>query len=376
MMNFRAMLAAAGSAGGGVVDWSLYDATGDKTPVEFSSSAVTYNNVVAIDETRALVVYSGASSYCRARIATLNGSGTVSFGTESVILSAAITGCGADLLDSTHAIIVVESGGDVKAIAIDFSGTTIGTVGSAVSTETVNAATLRVAALGSAAFMVVYEDLGDTNLTAYYGTVSGTTVTMGNGLDFETKDPNDVQIVGIDSTSAFVLAGHTSTGDCEAYLMGVSGTTPTEDSTVRVLNGSYTVSRVAIGKISSTQFVCAYNETFSKTNIEAAVVTNNSGTLEVASTVEISTDNAKAEGLTIAMPDAEHAVVTIAVGTTEMQTTVVEVSGKTLTPLTNYQNLTGDKEFLASAAVGTDWVLVMYEDDNDSSKGKGIVLGV
>ena len=135
------------------VDWSNYDGTNDKTPVEFSSDAVVYVKAVPIDSTRALLVYRGTTNYCRARIASISSGGVVSYGTEATILAATVVDVSADLLDSTHAVIAVESGGDVKTIVIEFSGTTISTVGSAVSTETVNSQFLSVCALSSNDFL-------------------------------------------------------------------------------------------------------------------------------------------------------------------------------------------------------------------------------
>jgi len=78
------------------------------------------------------------------------------------------------------------------------------------------------------------------------------------------------------------------------------------------------------------------------------------------------------EYTSIAMPNSTQAVVTVGIQNVEIETTVIEISGTTLNALTNYTNATTDKEYVTNIQVGTDTVLIAYEDDNDSSKGKVI----
>lgn len=353
-------------------NWSNYNATNNKTPVEFSAFSTSYTNVVCIDSTRALIVYVGQSFYCRARIASINGAGVVSFGTEVAINGSVTAGCAVDLLDDTHAIIATETGGDVQATAIEFSGTTISTVGAAVSFETVNSDSLKIAAISSTEFFVVFEDLPNTDGKVYYGSVSGTTVTAGNGITYEAADVYDIAITKLATGKAIIVAGHSSLFDCQAYLLSVDGTTPQVDDEVTLLNGSFAVTAVDVKRIDDNTVIATYSETFSKQNTEAVIVTESSGSLTAATAVEVNANSA--EEVTISLPNSTQAVVTVQVNETDVDTTVVEIDGTSLTALTAYQVINGDKEFINSSAIGTDYVLLGYEDDDDGSKGKAIVM--
>ena len=78
----------------------------------------------------------------------------------------------------------------------------------------------------------------------------------------------------------------------------------------------------------------------------------------------------------LSLPDSTHAVCTMGTDTTSVDTIVVEISGSSLTPLTSYQNVSGDKNYVTSCATGSNWVLVAYEDADNSNYGTAIVLGV
>lgn len=375
MMSFRTMLGAAGTSVSVPVDWSLYDSTGDKSPVEFSFNAVGNVNAIPIDDSRILLVYSAASS-CRARIASVDSSGNVTFGTETVVLSELPGDVKADLLDATHAIVAIEAiiPGDVEVVVIEFSGTSIDTVGSAVLTETVSSDHLSIAGLSSTAFFVAYEDLSDTNGTLFYATVSGTVITMGNGIDFETSAIDDINMIGLTGSTAIIAAGHSGTSDGEAYLISVSGITPQVDDALRLINGPLIVTDIGIAKISDTQVIISYTETFTNKNCEAVIVTESGGTLSKGTTVEFL--NVISEEQSIALPDTTHAVITLGRNNIEIQTTVIEINGTILTPLLNHQNISGDKESVTNGQVGQKFVLSAYKDENDSGKGKVLVLGV
>lgn len=372
MIAFRAMLAAAGlSMGGGGVNWSNYNATNDKTPVEFSSSSVAFVKVVKIDDTRALVVYRGASFQCKARIATINASGIVSFGTEATVLAAVITDSAVCLLDSTHAVVAVESGSAVKTIVIEFSGGTISTVGTAVNTESVNSQHLEVCALSSTDFITTYYN--GTVCRVFYASVSGTTITMGNGIDALTASIISLDIAMLTSTTAVITIGRTGPDDWTALLVSYSGTTPAVDDTLSVLDGAYSVGACSVRQLSSTSVIATCAES-TGTECLAVVISESGGSLSAGTIVSF--DSETGEYTSIALPDLAHAVCTIGVSETSMRTTVIEISGASLTPLTTYTNDTADREYIHSTEVGEEFVMVCYEDDNDSSRGKAKILTV
>jgi len=355
------------------VNWSTYDSTNDKSVVEFHGSAVRNLNVVPIDSTRALFVYRGASFYCYARIATVDAQGIITFGTETTLISANVADNKVVLLDSTHAIVAHESLGDTKALTIEFSGTTIDTIGSAVSFETVNSGHMAVAALSPSAFLIAYKRITAAVGVVYYGTVSGTTTTAKNGVTFETLNINDINMADLTSTTAIIVAGHDQVDDCEAYLISVSSDTPQVDDNLSIVSeiAPYTVDSIGIHKISSTKIITCFAEVSVDINTQAVIVTESGGTLSAGTIVEVNADPARE--VSIALPDPQHAVISMGILATGLDTTVVEIDGTTLTPLTAYENISGDKEFVTNGHVGTDFVVIAYEDDDDASKGKAIV---
>lgn len=363
------------NVGSGAVDWTAYNATNDKTPVTFSTDGVLYVKTVNIDSTRALVVYSGTSSYCRARIATVSSSGVVSFGTEAVLLSAAISDCAVDLLDATHAVIAVESGGDVKTIAIEFSGTTIDTVGSAVSTQTISSSNLEIAAISSTEFFVAYSQTGTTTNRCYYASVSGTTITMGSGISFVSATINDLDICKLSSTTALISYGRSGLFDWSAVLITKSGTAPSVTDTHSVDNGTFTYSSRSVRRLSDTTAIAMVTDA-SANNVKAAVITNSSGTLSNGTLETV--DTVEAEYCSISLPteDLSNAVFTYGVNETSMKTTVVTISGTTLSALTSYTNDSADREFIHASEVGTNFILTAYRDEDDSGRGKAKVLTV
>lgn len=375
--NMMYQTVSSGVGGGEVVeaDWTTYNATNDKTPVEFSSSNVNFVKTVNIDSTRVLVVYSGASVYCRARIGTISDSGVISFGTEAVILSAAISDCAVDLLDSTHAIIVVESGGDVKTIAIEFSTSTIDTVGTAVSTQTINSNHLEVAAISSTEFFVAYSQTGANTNRCYYASVSGTTITMGSGITFVSASIQDMDICKLSSATALISYGRTGLFDWSAVLITKSGTAPTVTDTHSISSGSFAYASRSVRRLSDTTAIAMVTDT-SANNIKGCIITNTSGTLSNGTLETV--DNVEAEYCSISLPasDLSNAVFTYGVNETSMKTTVVSISGTSLTALTNYTNDSADREFIHASEVGTNYVAVGYRDEDDSEKGKVKVLTV
>lgn len=366
--ELSALITAGETKWGTYVLWSDYDGTNDKTPVVFSAfTSTVFTYVSPIDDTRALVVYRATSNYCYAKIATRDSSGIVSYGSEATIISAAVLDIAVDVLDSTHAIICVESGGDVKAIAIEFSGTTISTVGTAATIETVNSSLLSVAALSSSDVLISYYN--GTVCRLFYASVSGTTVTGGNGIDAFTGALQSVDITAMNSTEAMINIASNGVNPWSVLLVTFSGTTPSVTDTLAVVAASAFLFGGAIKRIDDTHAIAAVTQSGSK----AVVITNTSGTLSNGTVV---TYDAQSNALcSIALPNASRAVITGRNNTLGMRTTVIEIAGAVLTGLTTYVKAT-DRETPDSCEVGPNFVLVVYEDDDNASYGTAQILTV
>jgi hypothetical protein len=357
-------------AGGGI--WTDYDATNDKTPVVFSTSAIQNPNVIPIDDTRAMLVYRGQSFYCRARVASIDVDGVVTFGTEAVLLSATVQWVKADLLDSSHIVVSVASGGDAKALVFAFSGTTIGTVGAAVSFETCTLQNMSVAKLSSTDFMIAYNNSTSGKSRAYYGTVSGTTVTAQSGLDFSSSTNVDCNMTNLTSTNAVIVAGTNVDTSVNAFLMSVSANTPVIDDTLVLIGSGVSGDSVGVIRVSDTEIIASYSDQLIP-DCQAVVVTESGGTLSKGTIETFATVDA--EEMSIALPNDNQAVITYAVNNVGVSTAVLEKSGTSLTTtaLTPVSNITGDKEFVTNGQVSDNFVLIAYEDDNNLSQGTVIV---
>ena len=353
----------------GIVDWTNYDGTADKTPVVFSAVTSTQLTKVApIDDTRALIVYRATSNYCYAVIASVSSSGVVSYGTEAPIISASVLDVAVDVLDSTHAIICVESGGAVKAIAIEFSGTTISTVGTAATIESVNSSLLSVAALSSGDVLISYYN--GTVCRLFYASVSGTMVTGGNGIDAFTGALQTVTIKAMNSTQAMINLASNGVNPWSVLLVTFGGTTPSVTDTHAAVAASAFYYCGSIKRIDDTHAIATATGSGSSKTV---VITNTTGTLSNGTIINY---DAQSNALSsIALPDATRAVITARHNTLGMRTTVVEIDGAVLTALTTYAKAT-DRETPDSCEVGTNFVLVAYEDDDNASEGTAQVLTV
>lgn len=356
-----------------VADWATFDATKDKSPVTFTAAQMLNPGIVAIDSSRFIMTYKGTSSHCKAIIGTIDAAGTVTFGAEATIYVGTITDAAISLLDSTHAIIATTVSSNVYTVAIEFSGNTISTVGTPVSVAASGTATsLAIAGLTSDSFFVAFE-ASTSSTVLYYGGVSGTTVTMGSSVSLTTQNLNTLglAISAISSTQAIVAVANPGINDLQAHLVSFSGTAPGIDNTLTILNGSFTITRLAMAKISSTKVILCYGDT-NVPNSRAVIVSESSGTLSAGTPATIGTDSP--EFLAVALPEEGYAVASVGVNNASIKTSVLAISGTTVTPGTQYEIVTGDKEAVASCAVGQPWVVVMYGDDNDSGYGKVIVV--
>lgn len=211
------------------------------TSISFGSAAV-YNsgitdehNVATFDENagKVVVVYKDASNfnYGTAAVGTVSGT-SISFGSEVVFNSATTNGIGATY-DSTAQKIVVsyEDGGSAGDYGTAKVGTVSGTsisFGSAAVFESAFAYTSKIAYDSqNNKSVVVYGDYGN-NLgagTAAVGTVSGTSISFGSPVVFESAKIYDPEIAYDASAGKMVISYYLSSNNAGYIIVGtVSGT--------------------------------------------------------------------------------------------------------------------------------------------------------
>ena len=211
------------------------------TPVVFVNSAVSYCSAT-FDSTNNKVVIAfrdeGNSNYGTAIVGTVSGT-SISFGAESVFESANLADISATF-DSTNGKVVItysDIGNNYYGTAIvgTVSGTSI-SYGSAVVFE--SAATYDKSATfdpTNGKVVIAYQDGGNSNNgTAIVGTVSGTSISFGTPVVFESANTQQISAT-FDSTKDDVIIAYQDRGNSNygtAIVGTVSGTSISFDTPI------------------------------------------------------------------------------------------------------------------------------------------------
>jgi len=133
-----------------------------------------------------------------------------------------------------------------------------------------------VAMLDSTHFVVAYQDYGNNKYgTAIIGTVSGTSITFGNGYVFDATDTYSTSVAMIDSTHFVVAYDDHINGYGKAIIGTVSGTSISFGSEYVFNTG--TVHYTSVAMIDSTHFVVIYTD-YTNNQYGAAIIGTVSGT--------------------------------------------------------------------------------------------------
>jgi hypothetical protein len=199
------------------------------TPVVFSSSAANYESV-AYDVASGKIVIAYEDGNGRAIVGTVSGT-SISFGTAAVF-NAASTGEIAIAYDSTNSKVVItyQDGGNSShgtAIVGTVSGTSISFGSEAVFNAASTESTAIVYDSTKSKMVIAYRDNGNSNYgAAIVGTVSGTSISFGSEVVFESAATGHVS-VGYNSTEGKVVIAYQDEGNSNygtAVVGTVSGT--------------------------------------------------------------------------------------------------------------------------------------------------------
>jgi len=161
-----------------------------------------------LTSTKAIVSYrdNGNSNYGTACILDVSGS-TITAGTAVVFESAGTNYISVTMLTSTKAIVAYQDAGNSSygtACILDVSGSTI-TAGTAVVFESAGTNYISVTMLTSTKAIVTYRDTGNSDYgTACILDVSGSTITAGTAVVFESAGTNYISVTMLTSTKAIV----------------------------------------------------------------------------------------------------------------------------------------------------------------------------
>ena len=198
----------------------------------FESASTYYISATVLSQTNVLVAYqdSGNSSYGTAVVLTISGT-TITVGTPIVFDTVFTTSVSAAVLSQTSVAVAYRKGDGTnygKAVVLTISGTTI-TAGTPVAFSSANAQYISALALSQTKVLVAYNDVGNSNYgTAVILTISGTTITVGTAVVFESASSQYISAVVLSATGVLVAyydGGNSGYGT--AVVLTISGTTIT-----------------------------------------------------------------------------------------------------------------------------------------------------
>ncbi len=228
-------------------------------------------SVVALSESGFVVIYQDESDsgHGTARIGQVSGT-TITFGSEFEYLSTARSSyANVSKLDSTHFVVGYADGNDSdhgKVVIGTVNGTNI-SFGSAATFHSAGSISegIVLASFGPSGFVVTYKESAAANLhgTARFGSVSGSTITLGSDAEFVSVDNSDPSLLSIDriGASGFVIVYRDTIGSNHGSTKfgSISGTTITFGAESEFLSADGTQSN-RVATLDSSSFVVSYKD--------------------------------------------------------------------------------------------------------------------
>ena len=233
------------------------------TPVAFDNYRSEHISVASLTSTKAVVVWkdTGNSDYGTSVILDISGN-NITVGTPVVYESANGLHHTVASLTSTAAIVVYQggnNGGQGTSRILSVSGSSI-TASSAVTFESGVSDDISVSVLTSTKVIVAYQDEQNSNNgTACILDVSGSTITAGTSVVFESSGSASIAIATLSNTKA--IATYTDTGNSSygtACVLDVSGSTITP-ATPAVFESASTA-QVSVSSLSATEALVVYQD--------------------------------------------------------------------------------------------------------------------
>ncbi len=218
-----------------------------------SSTSSTLTTVFDSSNNKHIIVYRQSSSNMRYVVATVASDGGVSFGTDAVVLSGDHQGI-ASAFDSTNnrIVIVFRNGSDSShgyAMVGSLSGTSV-TWGSATEFNNANSNELGISFDSTnGKVLITYRDYGNSSYgTAIVGTVSGTSISFGTAVVFNSGTTNKTRSVHDTANNKMVVFwadGDDGNGKGDAVVGTISGTAISFGSITRFEAGAISHSGIA-----------------------------------------------------------------------------------------------------------------------------------
>ena len=266
---------------------AVYDSTNDKVVIAYRDTANYYGYAV---------------------VGTVSGT-SISFGTAVVFESAHATRISA-VYDSTNSKVVIayrdnDNSDYGTAIVGTVSGTSI-SFGSAAVFESATVNSISSAYVGSSKVVIAYQDAGNSNYgTAVVGTVSGTSISFGTPVVFESATTDYISVVyDPDNGKVVIVYQDTDNSNYGTSIVGTVSGTSISYGTAVVFESADTDDSISAAYVGSSKVVIAYQDTdnsgygtaivgtVSGTSISygTAVVFESASTSNIASTYDSTND--------------------------------------------------------------------------------------
>jgi len=237
--------------------------------VVFESAWTPELSITTLDSSHVVIGYgdAGNSKYGTAIVGTVSGS-SISFGSAVVFEAASTFIPSVAALDNSHVVIAYKDAGNSNygtAIVGSVSGSSI-SFGSAVVFESASTQYISVAALDSSHVVVAYRDDGNSNYgTAIVGSVSGSSISFGSAVVFESETTSWVSISALDSSHVVIAYQEDEDGpSAPLYDPGVAIVGTVVGNSISfgssVVFESATTKYVSVSSLDSSHVVIGYQD--------------------------------------------------------------------------------------------------------------------
>jgi len=305
------------------------------TPAVFNSAQSNGSMSIVFDDNAGKVVISyqdGGTNQGESLVGTVSGT-SISFGSTATFLGNDFNNLVASYDSNLNKVLLVYRDGNTSnrgaAVVGTVSGTTISFGSQALFTADTPARPNVCFDSNANKFLIVYDDGGDSNKgKSVVATISGTSVSFGSEVTFHDAGTDWIG-TSFDSDENKILVVYEDVGDSnkgKAVVGTISGTSISYGSEVEIGNSSATLAEIGV----------VYD-----TNLDAHVITFR--------------------------PDSS---------TRTLETIAAQVSGTTATfsSSVSLTNSVSDEIAFPIFDPDTNKVILAYRDENDSGKGKAIVL--
>jgi len=344
------------------------------TPLVFESGNINEVSAVVLTDSKILIAYADdASTNGAAIVADISGTvptfgSKVNFDLDTAQFISAVA------LTSSKVLIAWSDFGNSSfgsAIVGDISGTVI-TLGSTVVFESASTSDISVTALNSSKVLIGYVDVGNSSFgTSIIATISGTVPTFGTAVVFESASTSRVSAVALSESKVFIAYSDNGNSGFGTGIVGdISGTVPTFGS-AEVFEDVSTTSIFAVSLESSKVFI-AYRD--SGSGFGVAIIADISGTSMLYG-VSVTFASASTFNISVAKLSPERAIIIYTDnGNSDFGTSVIgNISGNIITFGEEVVFDNTDTVFNSIVALSESKVFIAYEDADSSQFGTSIV---